>query len=425
LPNRMLLNDRLTQSIASDSRYRRKLAVLFLDLDGFKHINDSLGHAIGDKLLKEIAERLQAALRKSDTVSRLGGDEFVIVVPEIMRSEDAVIVAKKLIAAITAPYSISRHDLHVSLSIGISMYPEDGADPEILIQNADTAMYHAKQYGSNDYRFFLAEMNVRAIQRQSVEASLHHALERHEFELNYQPIINLKTGQITGVEVLIRWHHPERGLIPPMEFIPVAERCGLIVPIGRWVLREACVQAVTWQRAGLPHIRVAVNISSLEFQEKTFLAHLRATLNETGLPPRFLEIELTESVLMQNVESTAFTLAELSALGVHLAIDDFGTGYSSLSYLVQFPITSLKIDKSFLQGIFSECDDAPIIRAVINMGRSLKQQVIAEGVETREQLAFLQSRDCDEGQGYYFSRPVVAAQFAKLLETGIAATVLN
>jgi diguanylate cyclase (GGDEF)-like protein/PAS domain S-box-containing protein len=425
LPNRILLNDRLTHAIAAARRDRRKLAVLFLDLDGFKHINDSLGHAIGDKLLKAIGERLLAAVRKSDTVSRQGGDEFVVVLSSIAQSEDAALSVTKIIASIIAPYSIDLHDLHVNVSVGISIYPDDGADAEALIQNADNAMYHAKEHGSNNCHFFNEEMNVQAVRRQFLEARLHRALERHEFVLNYQPIINLKSGQVTGVEALIRWRHPERGLIPPAEFIPIAETCGLIVPIGRWVLREACMQAREWQDAVLPHIRVGVNISSVEFRDKNFLANLRAILNETGLAPCHLELELTESVLMQHVDSTAHVLGELSAMGVHLAVDDFGTGYSSLSYLSQFPINSLKIDKSFVQQITSEHHDAPIINAVINMGRSLRQRVTAEGVETREQLAFLQSQGCDEGQGYYFSYPVVAEQFAKLLETDISATLLS
>jgi len=425
LPNRMLLNDRLTQAIALACRYRHKLAVLFLDLDSFKHINDSLGHAIGDKLLKAMGERLLATVRKSDTVSRQGGDEFVVVLSPIVRSEDAALSVTKIIAAVIAPYSIDQHDLHVSVSVGISIYPDDGADAEALIQNADNAMYHAKEQGSNTYRFFKEDMNVQAVRRQSLEASLRRALERHEFVLHYQPKINLKSGRITGVEALIRWHHPERGLIPPAEFIPIAESCGLIVPIGRWVLRQACMQARKWQIAALPQIRMAVNISSVEFRDKNFLENLRATLSETGLDSRHLELELTESVLMQHVESTAFVLGQLRALGVHLAVDDFGTGYSSLSYLSKFPINSLKIDKSFVQKINSERDDAPIISAVINMGQSLKQRVIAEGVETLEQLAFLQSRGCEEGQGFYFSCPVVAEEFAKLLETGVSTTVLN
>jgi diguanylate cyclase (GGDEF)-like protein len=425
LPNRMLLNDRLTQAIASAGRYRHLLAVLFLDLDSFKQVNDSLGHAIGDGLLKAVGARLLAGVRKSDTVSRQGGDEFVVVLSSIERSEDAALTATKLIAAINAPYSIDQHDLHVSGSIGISIYPTDGVEAEALIQNADNAMYHAKEHGSNNYLFFNEEMNVQAVHRQFLEASLCRALERREFELHYQPKIDLKSGKITGVEALIRWRQPERGLIPPAEFIPVAESCGLIVPIGRWVLREACMQAREWQGAGLPEIPVAVNISSVEFRDKNFLENLRATLNEAGLEPHLLELELTESVLMQHVESTALVLGELRTMGVQLAVDDFGRGYSSLSYLSQFPINTLKIDRLFVQGITSASDNAPIISAVINMGRSLMQRVIAEGVETREQLAFLQSRGCDEAQGYYFSRPVAADQFAKLLGTGIPETALN
>jgi EAL domain-containing protein (putative c-di-GMP-specific phosphodiesterase class I) len=349
----------------------------------------------------------------------------VVVLSSIERSEDAALSATKLIAAMVAPYSIDQQDLHVSVSIGISIYPSDGVEAETLIQNADNAMYHAKEAGSNNYQFFKQDMNVRAVRRQSLEASLRRALERHEFELHYQPKIDLKSGKITGVEALIRWRHPERGLISPAEFIPIAEGCGLIVPIGQWVLRAACTHAREWQGAGLPQIPVGVNISSVEFRDKHFLENLRATLHDTGLEPRHLELELTESVLMRHVESTAFVLKELRAMGVQLAIDDFGTGYSSLSYLSQFPINSLKIDKSFVQEITSERHEAPIISAVINMGRSLRHRVIAEGVETREQLAFLQSRGCDEGQGYLFSRPLIAKQFAELLATGIETAALN
>ena len=425
LPSRIALNDRLTQAIALAGRYRRQLAVLFVDLDRFKHVNDSLGHAIGDELLKAVGARLLAGVRKSDTVSRQGGDEFVVVLSSIERSEDAALSATKLIAAITSPYSIDQYDLHgsVSIGIGISIYPTDSVEAETLIQNANSAMYHAKEKGRNSYHFFKEELNVQAVERQSLEVGLRRALERHEFELYYQPKIDLKSGEISGVEALIRWRHPQRGLVPPAEFIPIAESCGLIVPIGKWVLRAACTQAREWQCAGLPQIPVAVNLSSVEFRDKHFLENLRATLNETGLEPRHLELELTESVLMQHVESTAFVLRELRALGVELAVDDFGTGYSSLSSLSQFPINCLKIDKSFIQEITSEHDDAPIISAVINMGRSLRQRVIAEGVETREQLAFLQSRGCDEGQGNLFSRPVIAKQFAESLRTGAAGTV--
>jgi diguanylate cyclase (GGDEF)-like protein len=425
LPNRLLLNDRLTHAIESALRYSHTLAVLFLDLDDFKHVNDSLGHAIGDKLLKSVGERLLAGVRKSDTVSRLGGDEFVVVLSSIERSEDAALTASKLIAAMVSPYSIDQHDLHVTASIGISIYPTDGVEAEVLIQNADNAMYHAKERGRNNCQFFTEEMNVKAVERQSLEAGLRRALERHEFELHYQPKIDLKSGAITGVEALIRWMHPERGPVPPAQFVPLAEECGLILPIGQWVLLEACRQARAWRDSGLRPVPVAVNVSALEFRGRDFLSGVRAALIATGLESRNLELELTESVLMRDAETTVDTLNALKAIGVQLAVDDFGTGYSSLSYLRRFPLDALKIDRSFVRDITADPDNATIVSAVISMGKNLKQRVIAEGVETREQLAFLQSRGCDEAQGYYFSRPVVAEQFAKLLETGISETVLN
>jgi diguanylate cyclase (GGDEF)-like protein/PAS domain S-box-containing protein len=419
LPNRMLLADRLTQAMAIANRSHDKVAVLFLDLDGFKHVNDSLGHSLGDKLLKTMGVRLQAAVRKSDTVSRHGGDEFVILLSSIQRSEDAVNRVKDVIAKVNLPYSIDGHDLHLSVSIGISIYPDDSDSAEELIQDADNAMYHAKEQGSNNYRFFQDIMNVQAVRRQYLETGLHRALERHEFLLHYQPKVNLNSGQIVGVEALLRWRHPERGLIPPVEFIPLAESSGLIAPIGRWVLREACRQAREWRGAGLPHIGMAVNISAVEFRDKDFLANLQSTLVEAGMNPANLELELTESVLMRHVESTDRLLRELHAIGVCLTVDDFGTGYSSLSYLSRFPIGCLKIDRSFVQRINSEQNDDLIIRAVIGMGQSLNQRVVAEGVETQEQLAFLQLLGCDEGQGYYFCHPVPAQEIASLLETAL------
>ena len=419
LPNRMLLADRLTQAIAMANRSHDKVAVLFLDLDGFKHVNDSLGHSLGDKLLKTVGDRLQAAVRKSDTVSRHGGDEFVILLSSIQQSEDSLNRVKDVISKVILPYSIDGHDLHLSVSIGISIYPDDSDSAEQLIQDADNAMYHAKEQGNNNYRFFREVMNVQAIRRQYLETGLHRALERHEFLLHYQPKVNLNSGQIVGVEALLRWRHPERGLIPPVEFIPLAESTGLITPIGRWVLREACMQAREWRRAGLPHIGMAVNISAVEFRDKDFLANLRSTLDEAGMNPVNLELELTESVLMRHVESTDLLLRELHAMGVRLTVDDFGTGYSSLSYLSRFPIGCLKIDRSFVQRINSEQNDDLIIRAVIGMGQSLNQRVVAEGVETQEQLAFLQLLGCDEGQGYYFSHPVPAQEITSLLEIAL------
>ena len=418
LPNRTLLQDRLSQAITTAGRNGTRIAVLFLDLDGFKHINDSLGHAIGDKLLQSVAKRLLASVRTSDTVSRIGGDEFVILLSEVAHAGDAGVKAGKILAALNAPLEIDQHNLRVTASIGVTTYPEDGQETAMLIKNADLAMYQAKENGRNNYQFFEKDMNVRALERQSVEENLCFALDRDELVMHYQPKISLKTGEITGVEALIRWQHPERGLIGPLQFISVAEDCGLMLPIGNWVLRESCRQAKAWQDAGLRPIEMAVNVSSVEFRNEDFLEGVRTILEKTGLSPHYLGLELTESVLMQHAEFTVPVLKKLKAMGVRLAIDDFGTGYSSLSYLRQFPIDTLKVDQSFVHGINADTDDATIINAVINMGGNLKHRVIAEGVETVEQVAFLQAHGCDEGQGYYFSRPVPASQFAKLLEAG-------
>jgi diguanylate cyclase (GGDEF)-like protein/PAS domain S-box-containing protein len=422
LPNRMLLNDRVNQAIALAGRHSKKLAVLFLDLDGFKHINDSLGHAIGDKLLQSIAKRLVSCVRRSDTVSRQGGDEFVVLLSEMEHEEDAAISALRILGAVAQAHSIDQHDLHLTASIGVSVHPDDGLDAETLIKNADTAMYQAKENGRQSYQFFKPAMNVRAVERQSIEESLRRALERKEFSLHYQPKVKLATGEITGAEALLRWTHPTRGLVSPATFIPVAEDCGLILPIGRWVLREACEQARTWLDAGLPLGTIAVNISSMEVRNNSFLESVFATLSETGLDPKSLELELTESVLMKRAESAASVLKSLRAQGVQIAVDDFGTGYSSLSYLSKFPIDALKIDQSFVRQITTAPDDTTIVTAVISMGRSLKLRVVAEGVETREELEFLRTHQCHEAQGYYFSRPVLPDQFAMLLKAGIPET---
>jgi diguanylate cyclase (GGDEF)-like protein/PAS domain S-box-containing protein len=418
LPNRLLLNDRLGQAIAFARRHTKKVAVLFLDLDGFKHINDSLGHPIGDKLLQSIAKRLVDCVRGSDTVSRQGGDEFVVLLSEVEQSEDAAITAVRMLRAVAEAHSIGQHDLHVTTSIGVSVYPDDGQDAETLIKNADTAMYQAKENGRQGYQFFKPAMNVRAVERQSIEESLRRAVERREFALLYQPKINLRTGEITGAEALIRWTHPTRGPVPPAQFIPVAEECGLILPIGNWVLREACRQARAWTDAGLPLGTMGVNISAMEFRDEHFLEGVFAILKDTELDPGSLELELTESVLMKRAASTESILKALRARGVRVAVDDFGTGYSSLSYLRKFPIDALKIDQSFVRQITSAPDETTIVTAIISMGRSLKLRVIAEGVETQEELAFLQAHQCDEAQGYYLSRPVLPQEFAKLLETG-------
>jgi diguanylate cyclase (GGDEF)-like protein len=425
LPNRLLLNDRITQSISLALRQNRPIAVLFLDLDHFKNINDSLGHAAGDELLQSVSKRLMSCGRASDTVSRQGGDEFAILLPEITHTQDAATCATKIIFALNAPHSIGTHTLHIGASIGISLYPKDGEDAETLLKNADTAMYHAKEHGRGNFQFFEAEMNLKAVQRQSIESDLRRALTNKEFLLHYQPKVNLDTGNITGVEALIRWQHPQQGFIAPSEFVSIAEDCGLIVPIGRWVMREACTQARAWQDAGLPHLRMAVNVSAIEFRERSFVENVRTILSDTGLRPQYLVLELTERVLMENAESTGLLLEELKTMGVHLAVDDFGTGYSSLSYLRQFPIDVLKIDQSFIQKITSNLDDSTIINAIIAMGRNLRHIVIAEGIETQEQITYLQSQHCEEGQGYFLGRPVGAVQFGHLLETGIAATVVN
>ena len=419
LPNRMLLNDRVGHAITSARRHMNKVAVLFLDLDGFKHINDSLGHPIGDKLLQSIAKRLVGCVRGADTVGRQGGDEFVVLLSEVRQPEDAAAMATRMLQAVAEAHSIDQHDLHVTASIGVSVYPDDTLDAESLIKNADTAMYQAKENGRQCYRFFKPDMNVRAVERQSIEEGLRRALERQEFALHYQPKINLRTGVITGAEALIRWTHRTRGPIPPVQFIPVAEECGLIVPIGKWVLRTACAQCRAWVDAGLPVSTIAVNVSAMEFWDENFLQGLLAIFDETGLDPRYLELEVTESVLMKRAESTASVLQTLREMGVQVAVDDFGTGYSSLSYLRKFPIDTLKIDQSFVREISTSPDEAILVTTVISMARSLKLRVVAEGVETPEELAFLQAHQCDEAQGYYFSRPVLPQQLARLLESGI------
>jgi diguanylate cyclase (GGDEF)-like protein len=419
LPNRMLLNDRIGQAIALARRHVKKAAVLFLDLDGFKHINDSLGHPVGDKLLQSIAKRLVDCIRGSDSVSRQGGDEFVVLLLDLEHAENAAVTARRMLEAVAKPHYIDHHDLHITASIGVSVYPDDALDAEALIKNADTAMYQAKENGRRSFQFFKPAMNARAVERQSIEESLRRALERREFALHYQPKVNLKTGAIIGAEALLRWRHPTRGPVSPADFIPVAEDCGLIFPIGAWVLHEACAQARAWIEAGLPPISMAVNVSAIEFRHEKFLEGLFATLDQTGFDPRSLELELTESVLMKHAESTAKILRSLRDSGIGVAVDDFGTGYSSLSYLQKFPVDAVKIDQSFVRQISTPGEDTTIVTAVIAMARQLKLRVIAEGVETLDELEFLRAHHCDEAQGYYFSRPVPPEQFARLLRTGI------
>jgi len=419
LPNRILFNDRLMQSISLAERQGKQLALMFVDLDHFKKINDSLGHGVGDKLLQSVARRLVTCVRRTDTVSRLGGDEFVVLLSQVEREEDAACSARKVLRALAAPHIIDSKSLDVTVSIGVSTYPTDGPDAESLMNKADTAMYEAKQHGRNNYQFFRPEMQAALADRQLLERDLRYALGRNEFLLHYQPKFNLQTGEMTGVEALIRWLHPQRGMISPAQFVPIAEECGLIISIGRWVLLETCKQAQAWNDSGLGVVPVAVNVSATEFGDKDFISGVRAALIATGVEPPNLELELTESVLMIDAESTVENLRALKAIGIQLAIDDFGTGFSSFTYLQRFPVDALKLDQSFVQEMREDHADATILSAMINLGNSLKRRVIAEGVETREQLRFLQRHECGQGQGYYFSRPVVAEQVEKLFGTSI------
>jgi diguanylate cyclase (GGDEF)-like protein/PAS domain S-box-containing protein len=425
LPNRALLNDRITQAISFAARYSKQLVVMFLDLDGFKSINDSLGHTIGDKLLQLVAGRLVACVRRSDTVSRLGGDEFVVLLYQVEHAEDATFISNKILSSLAEPFSIEQKHLDISASIGVSTYPGDGQDAETLLQKADTAMYAAKKIGRNNCQFFRPEMQARLLERQRLEGSLRHALSRNEFTLHYQPKIDLKTGEITGVEALLRWKHPTRGLISPLQFVPIAEETGLIVPIGQWVLLQACRQARAWMDAGLPPVRMAVNVSAAEFMAKDFLSGVRAALISTGVDPHNLELELTETVLMRDAESAVRILHALKAIGVQLAVDDFGIGYSSFSYLQRFPLDALKIDRTFINEISAAGEGATILSAMIDIGLSLKHRVIAEGVETVEQLHFLQKKGCSEGQGYFFCHPIIAEKFAEFLKGGVRESAVH
>ena len=390
-----------------------------MDLDGFKHINDSLGHPTGDQLLQSIAKRLVACVRNTDTVSRQGGDEFVILLSDVPAPEDAAVMANRLLHVVAEAHYFDARDIHITTSVGVSVYPEDGQDSEALVKNAGTAMYQAKENGKQSFQFYKPAMYARAVERQSIEEGLRRAVEREEFALHYQPKINLTTRAITGVEALLRWTHPTRGWLSPAQFIPIAEDCGLIVPIGKWVLRQACKQARAWADAGLAATSMAVNVSAIEFGDENFLQGLFAILKETGLDPRSLQLEITESVLMKHAEVTAGILENLRARGVQVAIDDFGTGYSSLSYLRKFKVDALKIDQSFVRQISLGGRDAAIVTAVINMARTLDLLVIAEGVETQEELEFLCTSGCDEAQGYYLSRPVPAWQLGMLLSNGM------
>ena len=415
LPNRTLLQDRLTKALAAARRQRHKVALLFLDLDRFKDINDSLGHSVGDLLLQEVAGRLKTWGREQDTIARLGGDEFLIMLTDIKNIRDAAVATERLMDAMTAEFVVQGHSLEISCSLGISMFPEHGADGETLIKNADAAMYCAKEHGRNNFQFFTQDMNVEVMERLTLERGLRLALEKEEFFLVYQPQMDIATGRITGLEALLRWQNPELGPVPPDKFIPIAENSRLIMPIGEWVLRTACSQARKWQDDGIPAVTVAVNVSAVQFRQEDFCKFIKRILDETGLAPHFLELELTESLLLANADVTFSVLQELTDMGVTLAIDDFGTGYSSFTYLRQFRVSKLKIDRSFITNVAANPDDAAITAAIIGMAKNLNLKVIAEGVETEAQVSFLRGHQCDEIQGYYFSKPLAVDEVAHKL----------
>jgi diguanylate cyclase (GGDEF)-like protein/PAS domain S-box-containing protein len=418
LPNRAMFNQRLTQALARAQRFGKMVAIQFVDLDHFKEINDTLGHDAGDRLLKQLAVRLRDCLREGDTVGRQGGDEFVVLIEDVADPSQVTQVVQKIIDTVARPYLLAGKEQKVTASIGISIYPDDGHDQQTLLKNADIAMYRAKEQGRNNFQFYSAEMNLHSFERLALETSLRRAVERREFLLHYQPRVDMKSGRITGVEVLVRWQHPDLGIVLPAQFVPLAQETGLIAPIGEWVLRTACAEARSWTQRGLPPLRVAMNLSALEFARDGLAATVAQVLRETGLDPGLLEFEITESTIMHNADRAADILRQLEQLGVRVAIDDFGTGYSSLSYLKRFPISSVKIDHSFILQIPHDADDSAITRAVIAMAHNLHLKVVAEGVETAEQYHFLQEHHCDEMQGYYYSKPVDAATLALLLGDG-------
>lgn len=417
LANRLLFTDRLIQAGEHTKRHHRQVGVLFLDLDRFKLINDTLGHPAGDLLLRTVSERLLGCVRRQDTVARLGGDEFTIVLESLHGPQDAASVAQKILRAMAEPFWLAQHEVHVTTSIGIAMLPSDGEDVDDLIRKADTAMYHAKEQGRNNYQFFTAEMNTAVSAKLSMESKLRHAMDRQELVVYYQPVVELCTGRIAGAEALLRWRDPDtQDLVPPSQFIPIAEETGLIVPLGEWVLRAACQQNKDWQDAGLPPLRVAVNLSARQLRQQGFTATVARILQETGLDGSSLALEITETILMQNMDEAVAALRELDAMGIRLSIDDFGTGYSSLAYLKRLPIDILKIDRSFVRDIGSHDGSGAIPEAIIAMAHSLRLEVVAEGVETAQQLAFLRERRCDAMQGFYVSAPVPAEELQSILQ---------
>ena len=415
LPNRYLLQDRIGQALAQDARSRKQLAVLFIDLDFFKNINDSLGHDVGDLLLQEVAKRLLDCVRAEDTVARQGGDEFIIVLNSIGKSIDAARVAQKILGLLKLPFRINGNEFYIGSSIGIAIFPDDGSDAETLLKNSDVAMYHAKENGRDNFQFYTEELNKSAHERQALSLDLRYALARNEFVLYYQPLFNGTDNQLYGVEALIRWQHPERGLVAPDKFISLAEETGLIVPIGEWVIEAACKQINAWQEQGYHAPRVAINLSARQFRDNSLVSTIARILEKTGVESKYIALEITESILVDNIERVVETLGHLNALGIHISIDDFGTGYSSLSYLKQFPIDTLKIDRSFVRDIAVDKNDHAIVSAIIAMAH-LGMDVVAEGIETEEQLSILLQQKCNHFQGYYFSKPVVASEIERFLK---------
>ena len=424
LPNRSLFRDRLTHAMAQADRYHQRLAVMFLDLDRFKAINDTLGHNVGDQLLTIAAERLRSCVRDSDTVARLGGDEFTVVVEDIIEDHDAAAVAQKILDTLSQPFNLYGHEVFISVSVGITLYPSDDDNADNLLRNADSAMYRAKEFGRNNFQFYVADMNIKARERLMLESSLRRALDRNEFMLYYQPRVDLLSGRVIGAEALLRWRHPEMGLVPPSEFIPILDETGMIIPVGDWALREACRQNREWQDMGLPPIRIAVNLSVRQFMQKDLADTIIRALDAAGLSAEHLEVEITEALFLEHNQTNIITLARLKNMGIHISIDDFGTGYSSLSYLKRLPIDTLKIDQSFVRDI-GDPDNKAIASAIIAMAASLRLNVLAEGVETDEQLAFLRAQGCNEIQGFAFSHPLPAQEFERLLRDGRQMRVLQ
>jgi diguanylate cyclase (GGDEF)-like protein len=425
LPNRSLLIQRLDQALSRHRRAGSHLAILFMDLDRFKVINDSLGHEVGDVLLRQVADRLKTQSREGDTVARIGGDEFVVLIENPENLKDISACARRLAEQLSAPYMLGNKECHVTLSIGISVFPSDGSDSQALLKAADVAMYRAKQMGRSNYQHYLPTMNVHTIERLELESDLSHALERGELLLHYQPKVEITTGLITGTEALLRWKHPIRGLVPPTDFIPLAEETGLIVPIGEWVLATACAQNKLWQDQGMPKLGIAVNLSARQFSDSLLAAKLTRIIHASGIDPSSLELEITESVVMSQAESAVTVLEQLKSIGVQIAIDDFGTGYSSLGYLKRFPIDTIKVARSFISDIPADAGDMKIARAIIAMAHALRIEVVAEGVETAEQLKFLCVQHCDAAQGYFLSRPLPADEVAEVLKINRLDPVAN